>query len=119
MSTDRCKHGVEMSSICDQCGDERAEQGECSLAQAPGSAFRPKNMAMTDEQIRARLNAIRKTSDSLHGGGYSYESGAPSEACWDIRFLLAHVDGLYARVEDLAARITPNQQVSDANENNH
>lgn len=66
-------------------------------------------MAMTDEQIRGRLKAIRKTAESLHGGGYSYDSGAPSEACWDVRFLLAHIDGLYAKVEDLAARITPNK----------
>jgi hypothetical protein len=73
-----------------------------------GSGLRPKNMAMTDDQLRARLNAIRKTAESLHGGGYSYDSGAPSEACWDVRFLLAHVDGLYAKIEDMAARITPN-----------
>lgn len=103
-------------NTCPRCGCEMDEmQSACPgcLAEPPlarplGSAFRPKNMAMTDEQIRARLNAIRKTADSLHGGGYSYDSGAPSEACWDVRFLLAHVDGLYARVEDLAARITPN-----------
>ena len=37
MSTDRCKHGVEMSAICDQCDDERAEQGECSFAAPAGS----------------------------------------------------------------------------------
>lgn len=67
-------------------------------------------MAMTDEQIRARLNAIRKTAESLNGGGYTYDSGGISEACWDVRFLLAHIDGLYLRIEDLAARITPRKE---------
>ena len=38
MSTDRCKHGVEMSAICDQCDDERSDQRECSFAAPTGSA---------------------------------------------------------------------------------
>lgn len=59
---------------------------------------------MTDEQIAARMNAVRKTAESLHGGGYSYESGAPSEACWDVRWLLAHVDGLNLALADARAK---------------
>ena len=26
MSTDKCRHGIEFSTICDQCDDERLEQ---------------------------------------------------------------------------------------------
>lgn len=64
-----------------------------------------KDMSMTDEQIKARLNAVRKTAESLHGGGYSYDSGAPSEACWDVRWLLAHIDGLNLSLEDARVRL--------------
>lgn len=61
-------------------------------------------MSMTNEQIAGRLAAVRKTTESLHGGGYSYESGAPSEACWDVRWLLAHIDGLNLSLADSRAR---------------
>ena len=60
---------------------------------------------MTDEQIKARLQAVRKTAESLHGGGYSYDSGAPSEACWDVRWLLAHIDGLSLALADARVRL--------------
>ena len=66
---------------------------------------REKDMSMTDEQIKARLNAVRKTAESLHGGGYSYDSGAPSEACWDVRWLLAHIDGLSLALNDARVRL--------------
>lgn len=59
---------------------------------------------MTDEQISARMNAVRKAAESLHGGGYSYDSGAPSEACWDVRWLLAHVDGLNLALADARSK---------------
>ena len=62
-------------------------------------------MSMTDEQIKARLQAVRKTAESLHGGGYSYDSGAPSEACWDVRWLLAHIDGLSLALADARVRL--------------
>jgi hypothetical protein len=62
------------------------------------------NMSMTNEQIAGRLAAVRKAADSLHGGGYSYDSGAPSEACWDVRWLLVHIDGLNLSLADSQAR---------------
>lgn len=61
-------------------------------------------MSMTDEQIAGRLSAIRKTAESLHGGGYSYDSGAPSEACWDVRWMVAHIEGLELALADSRAR---------------
>lgn len=61
-------------------------------------------MSMTDEQIEGRLAAVRKAAESLHGGGYSYDSGAPSEACWDVRWLLAHTDGLKLALADARSR---------------
>lgn len=63
------------------------------------------DMSMTDEQIKTRLNAVRKTAESLHGAGYSYDSGAPSEACWDVRWLLAHIDGLNLALNDAKVRL--------------
>ena len=63
-------------------------------------------MSMTDAQMAGRLNAISRASVSLHGGGYSYESGAPSEACWDVRWLLAHIDGLSISSRDKDRRIS-------------
>jgi hypothetical protein len=45
---------------------------------------------MTDAE---RIERIRSQSVSLHGGGYHYpNSGVPSEACYDIRFLLEQLD---------------------------
>lgn len=64
-----------------------------------------KDMSMTNEQIKARLQAVRKTAESLHGGGYSYDSGAPSEACWDVRWLLAHIDGLNLSLNDARVKL--------------
>ena len=63
-------------------------------------------MSMTNEQIDGRLNAIRKAADPRNEaiGGYSYISGAPTEACFDVQFLLAHIDGLNLRIADLQAR---------------
>lgn len=47
---------------------------------------------MTDTE---RIEMIRRQSVSLHGGGYHYpNSGVPSEACYDIRFLLEQLDKL-------------------------
>lgn len=64
-----------------------------------------KDMSMTNEQIKNRLQAVRKTAESLHGGGYSYDSGVPSEACWDVRWLLAHIDGLNLALNDARVKL--------------
>lgn len=44
---------------------------------------------MTDNE---RIDMIRRQAESLHGGGYWAGPGVPSEACWDIRFLLSQLD---------------------------
>jgi hypothetical protein len=45
---------------------------------------------MTDAE---RIEDIRRKSVSTHGAGYHYpNSGCPSEACYDIRFLLEQLD---------------------------
>lgn len=61
---------------------------------------------MTDEQLQRRLAGIRSLAVSLHGVGYcNANCPSPSEACWDIRFLLDHIDGLDMRIADLSARV--------------
>ena len=59
MSTDRCRHGVEMSSICDQCDDERAEQGECSFAAPSGSPDGIESEVCADIAARQRKGVAK------------------------------------------------------------
>ena len=58
MSTDRCKHGVEMSAICDQCDDERAEQGEGTPAAPNDSVFRAIIFELISQRGQAELKAV-------------------------------------------------------------
>lgn len=56
-------------------------------------------MSMTHKQVESRLKAISSAANSLHGDGYSKPTvPVPSEACWDIRFLLEHIHYLKAEL---------------------
>jgi hypothetical protein len=47
---------------------------------------------MTDEQVQSMLLAIRSAAETLHGEGYHHPNAVPTQAAYDIRFLLAHFD---------------------------
>ena len=64
MSTDKCRHGVELSTICNECDDEICEQAKCSFAGPTGSETANRLRRLRHWAIKAACVAVLTTTVS-------------------------------------------------------